>query len=534
MANSLMQHLMNRWRPKKKAVLILGSGRSGTSVLTKCISFMGISLGTNNLLGPSKKINPKGYFENKDVIKIHKSIGSKIRYRPAFAGYEDSAKIKKDRENLTKYLTDFFADERYLAIKDPRMNDYIELWQAVLADINVQPAEIILIRNPIDVVNSNSRAWHRDATLALRQWQVRTLLSLRDTKNQNRILITYEALFNETLPTLKRIADQLQLPWPSDEGTLQAEIDGFIDPNLQHSDSAQSLADFKADNNIDPDAKTLYLLAVRAANDPEFFESEEFDLKIKQLTDQYVTKHGSLYRDFNKKIPGKTVYVWGNDAAAVEHVNDQLTELGVVLQTADNTRAHQLQTQLSQKLSTSQPWEVTYPKDYALVSDKEDLNNFIRKHAKHDDVWGLGDVAASSVVEMIMAVSDEMGLATRNLVLVADFEQLQQDPAALKVALRSTVRVLHAVKDQPYLIIPAAAVTQPDTQTQLATFVQQDEVVVETNSAVSMPEAPLTLAQVAQNLAQLITAASQDPANQAALQQYLALYHDKILKQIGD
>ncbi|MFC6182216.1 sulfotransferase family protein [Lactiplantibacillus daowaiensis] len=533
MAKNLMQQLMSRWHPKK-AVLILGSGRSGTSVLTKCISFMGISLGTNNLLGPSKKINPKGYFENKDVIKIHKSIGSTIRYRPAFAGYYYSPKIKKDRENLTTYLTDFFADERYLAIKDPRMNDYIELWQHVLADINVQPAEIILIRNPIDVVNSNSRAWHRDATLALRQWQVRTFLSLRDTKGQNRILVTYEDLFNQTLPTLKRIADQLKLPWPSDETTLQAEIDGFIDPNLQHSDSAQSLADFKADQNIDPDAKALYLLGVRAANDPAYFESAEFDAAINQLADQYVTKHGSLYRDFNKKIPGKTVYVFGSDAAAVEQVNQQLDQLGVVMQTADNTKGHRIQAQLSKKLAKTQPLDPDYPKDFALVSDKEDLNNFIRKHAKHDDLWGLGDVVTSQVVEMVMAVSDEMGLTTRNLVITADFDRLQGDPAALKAALRSTVRVLRAVKDQAYLIVPAAAVTTKGAQQQLAEFVHADEFPADKPSLSDDFTAPLTLGQVAQALTTLTTAASQNAAGQQRLNQYLDLYYDKILKQIGD
>lgn len=107
MSQSLWQRLFNHRQQTKQAVLILGSGRSGTSVMTKCVNLMGISLGTDNLLAPSKRINPKGYFENKDVINIHKSLGSRIRYRPAFKGYYDSPKIKKDRAALTTYLRNF-------------------------------------------------------------------------------------------------------------------------------------------------------------------------------------------------------------------------------------------------------------------------------------------------------------------------------------------------------------------------------------------------------------------------------------------
>lgn len=292
---------------------------------------MGISLGTDNLLAPSKKINPKGYFENKDVIKIHKSLGSRVRYRPAFKGYYDSPKIKKDRADLTNYLKNFFEDEQYLAIKDPRMNDYIELWQHVLADIDVLPAEIVLLRNPMDVVHSNERAWHRDTTLAMRQWQVRTLLSLRDSDRTHRILVTYEDLFGQTLTTLKRIATQFDLPWTDDEAALQAKIDDFIDPALQKSDSGESLADFEARTDVEPDVKALYLLGRQAAADPDFFASEEFQQKIDEMTDQYLADYGALYRDFNAKINSKTFFVFGEDQAQVDQVNDILRANQVIM-----------------------------------------------------------------------------------------------------------------------------------------------------------------------------------------------------------
>ncbi|WP_412988780.1 sulfotransferase family protein [Pediococcus siamensis] len=472
MAIHIFQKLFPGLRPKR-AVLVLGSGRSGTSVLTKCINFMGISLGTDNLLAPSKKINPKGYFENKDIINIHKKLGSKIRYRPAFKGYYDSPKIKKDRAALTTYLKTKFQKEQYLVIKDPRMNDYIELWQHVLDDIQVRPAEIILIRNPLDVVASNSRAWHRDKVMALRQWQVRTLLSLRDTKDHPRLVVSYEDLFHKTLPTLHRIATQLDLPWPKDEQALQAKIDGFIDPNLQKSDSGESLAEFKAEKDLDDDVKELYLLGVKAANSDEFLASDEFDRQINDLTDRYIESYGSLYRDFNVKIDSKTVFVYGSDANQVAAVNKLLTDQKVVMQDQKTKKAHQLLQTVSDRLADDPQAQAGYEQSYSYLELKEDFNNYLRKGAKKNAAWGIGDVLTSEAVEMLMTVSEEMNLDTRNI-LVVDDQALTQKDEKRAVLLKRYERVLNRVSTQTHLVVAASTLQSEATQKKITAFLTAD------------------------------------------------------------
>lgn len=472
MAIRILQKLFPGLRTKR-AVLVLGSGRSGTSVLTKCINFMGISLGTDNLLAPSKRINPKGYFENKDVIKIHKSLGSKIRYRPAFKGYYDSSKIKKDRTDLTKYLSDKFQKEAYLVIKDPRMNDYIELWQHVLDDISVESAEIILIRNPLDVVASNSRAWHRDKILALRQWQVRTLLSLRDTKGYPRIVVSYEDLFHKTLPTLHRLADQLILPWPKDEQALQDKIDGFIDPNLQKSDSGESIEDFKAEKDLEDDVKELYLLGVQAANDDEFLASDKFDKQINELTDRYVEKYGSLYRDFNVKIDSKTTYVYGSNADQIKQVNTLLSKHGVQMDDKNSGRIHKLQKAVSDRVAAQPEAIATYDKSMAYLEAKEDLNNYIRKSAKHKSVWGIGDALTSEIVEMLMTINEEMALDTRNILIVDD-QAMVKDSTNKADLLKRYNRVLNRISDHPHLVVLASSLVTPEIAQQIIDFVDAD------------------------------------------------------------
>ncbi|QJU49791.1 sulfotransferase family protein [Lactiplantibacillus paraplantarum] len=537
MSQSLWQRLFNHRQPNKQAVLILGSGRSGTSVMTKCINLMGISLGTDNLLAPSKRINPKGYFENKDVINIHKSLGSRIRYRPAFKGYYDSPKIKKDRAALTTNLQTFFENEQYLAIKDPRMNDYIELWQHVLADVEVLPAEIVLLRNPMDVVNSNERAWHRDTTLAMRQWQVRTLLSLRDTDRDHRILVTYEDLFGQTLATLKRIATQFDLPWTNDEAALQAQIDDFIDPGLQKSDSGESLADFEARTDVDPDVKALYLLGCQAAADPAYFASAEFQQRIDDLTEQYLAKYGALYRDFNVKINSKTFFVFGEDQDQVNQVNG-LLEDGQVKMVGTEADSHVIAEDLSERLNNNTLAVQTYPLDYLVVEQKEALNNYLRKNAKRETLWGVGDAQNNEIVEMLTTVSAELGADTHNVVIADDLTTID-DRRTLRLATQHLIRTLHAVEQPPYLVLMADQLDTPATQAAIAAFIAA-EPTKEQPVHDSQPDetfklrTPLDLNEAAATLTALCQRASQDERQQAALNHFVSLNYDEILNVKGD
>jgi len=536
MSQTLWQRIFNHRRPKQ-AVLILGSGRSGTSVMTKCINLMGISLGTDNLLAPSKRINPKGYFENKDVIKIHKSLGGKVRYRPAFTGYYDSPKIKSDRSALTKYLKQTFENEQYLAIKDPRMNDYIELWQHVLADVDVQPAEIVLLRNPLDVVDSNARAWKRDTTLAMRQWQVRTLLSLRDTDPERRVLVTYEDLFGQTLNTLKRIATKFDLPWTDDEPALQTQIDSFIDPDLQKSDSGESLADFEARTDVAADVKELYLLGRQAAADPQFFASTQFQQRIDEMTVAYLQNYGALYRDFNVKINSKTFYVFGSDQNEIDQVNDILTANQVKMN-GQATPLHEVAADLSERLHNGMLDQTTYSNDFLVVEQKEELNNYLRKNAKAEALWGVGDVLNSEIAEILTVISTELNADTHNIVVAQDLTAIT-DQQVLQTTVQRLMRTLRAVEQPPYLVVMADQLDQAATQAAIVEFIAEQPT-KETLALDTQPDealrlrTPLDWQEVAVTLTTLCQAASQDPEQQIVLNHFVNVNYDEIATMKGD
>ncbi|WEG12168.1 sulfotransferase [Pullulanibacillus sp. KACC 23026] len=294
--SGLLKLLKLNKQPATKAVLVLGSGRSGTSVLTKGLHFMGVDLGNDKFIKPTK-VNPKGYFENEHILNLHKKIGSKLKFRPSPEGYENQRNIKQYRKELEDYVRETFSDKPVWGWKDPRTNDYLALWKAILKDVNAEPHYVIIIRNPIDVVSSNIRAWDRDEMWALRQWQLRTLLSLRDTFGGKRVIVSYEELFDTPLECLRRISNTLDLPWPKDEAHLQEQLDEFIDPNLQRSRSDIDLDAFKERDDLTDDVKELYLLALEGVRSQEYFDSQAYHDRVEALYQRYLKDYGTLERN---------------------------------------------------------------------------------------------------------------------------------------------------------------------------------------------------------------------------------------------
>lgn len=285
-----LYQLKNR-KFESKAVLVLGNGRSGTSVLTRALNLMGVDLGTDKLR-PKTSANPKGYFENLKIQDTHKKIIRVFKSRPMPPGYEHKSELKPFKNELEEYIKDQFLDKKVWGWKDPRTNDFLEMWQDILSDLQVEPHYVIIIRNPVDVVNSYTNAWNKDEIQSLRLWQIRTLLALKNTFGGKRVIVSYEELFGSPLECLRRISETLNLPWPKDEANLKSELDAFIDPSLQRSNSNTSVEDFITRKDVGHDIKKLYLLALEGTRSQKYFDSKNFHEKVEEMYQDYVRDYG--------------------------------------------------------------------------------------------------------------------------------------------------------------------------------------------------------------------------------------------------
>lgn len=279
--------------PNSKAVVVLGSGRSGTSVLARAINIAGVDLGSGFI--KSNRTNPKGFFENKKIVNTHKEIGAILKSRPFLKGFPYFDGVRSYRNELRDYIQEEFFNKKVWGWKDPRNNEFLEMWKGILKEINVEGNYLIIIRNPVDVIASYKRAYDRDETWAKRQWQLRTLLALRETKKEKRIIVEYDELFNNSLESMRRVSSTFDFQWPQEEAKIKSELDEFIDPSLQHSNSGTDIEEFKNRQDVEDDIKELFLLCLEGSRSQKYLESKQFQHRIEKLYQAYLRNYGKLH-----------------------------------------------------------------------------------------------------------------------------------------------------------------------------------------------------------------------------------------------
>ena len=64
----------------QRVIVVLGMHRSGTSVLSRGVQCLGVDLGDNLKTAPNPA-NPKGYWEDKDMVSINEELLSQLGLR---------------------------------------------------------------------------------------------------------------------------------------------------------------------------------------------------------------------------------------------------------------------------------------------------------------------------------------------------------------------------------------------------------------------------------------------------------------------
>lgn len=70
----------NHNQASRHVVVVLGVGRSGTSLAMQALDTLGVHTSDNMI--PPNVSNPKGFFEDADIVNIHKSLLSTLAPTP--------------------------------------------------------------------------------------------------------------------------------------------------------------------------------------------------------------------------------------------------------------------------------------------------------------------------------------------------------------------------------------------------------------------------------------------------------------------
>ena len=208
-------------RTRPGCVVVAGMHRSGTSVIAGLLAKLGVQMGTD--LVPADGSNPRGYFEDREVVRFHQRAFA-ARFPPPQSGHADWG-WTPDHAIESRDLEPWQPDARRLierrsaagplwGFKDPRASVVLDFWDPLLP----QPVYVGVYREPTLVAESMQRlranVMLRNHAYAWRIWKLYNdrLLAFVRRHRQRCVLINADAIEANLgrLPAL--LAEQLGVP----------------------------------------------------------------------------------------------------------------------------------------------------------------------------------------------------------------------------------------------------------------------------------------------------------------------------------
>jgi hypothetical protein len=221
----------------RKALLLLGMHRSGTSLLAYLLHARGAAL-PDNIIGPGHG-NPLGHWEPRDLVSINddalRALGrswndprsiDQAWFRSSDAcDFIDRIIIQIDRD---------YRGAPLLLIKDPRICRLLPLYLTALEALNIEPLVIHQLR-PFPEVG-RSLADRNDIDLAVSEllWARSIIEGEQISRPCRRVWATLEQVLADWQATTSRIAMTLGFEWTEISEETAAQAMHFVDPRMCH------------------------------------------------------------------------------------------------------------------------------------------------------------------------------------------------------------------------------------------------------------------------------------------------------------
>jgi hypothetical protein len=221
----------------RRALLVLGMHRSGTSALTRVLGLSGAAL-PRHKMAPAED-NALGFWESQPIVDAHDSFLEEAGtgweaiadYPPAMFASDEAAACRRALISLVAWE---YGDAALFILKDPRISRLMPLWRPVLSELGITPRIVIMVRNPLEISNSLKVRSGWSERRALLVWLRYMLAAERDTRDLARCFVGYDQLMRDWRGTVDRLSDQLGITFPERSPARQECIDRFIRADLRH------------------------------------------------------------------------------------------------------------------------------------------------------------------------------------------------------------------------------------------------------------------------------------------------------------
>ncbi|MBB3042196.1 sulfotransferase family protein [Nocardioides soli] len=229
----------------RRVVMIVGSGRSGTSVMACTLQQLGMRVPQPEV--PADETNPKGFGESQWLVDFHDRLlqranvtVSDARPRAWFSTSKQSTH-ERFRRQASMWLERQFEEADEVVLKDPRLVWFLGLWESAALHLGVTPVFISMLRPPAEVIGSKHHHYSSRVSLESRaaSWVNLVLHTERATRGKARAFVRYHDLLSDWTVPVHRLGEDFAL-----DAVLSASakdlrgVYDLIDPSLYRVRSA--------------------------------------------------------------------------------------------------------------------------------------------------------------------------------------------------------------------------------------------------------------------------------------------------------
>lgn len=232
--------------PRRRAILVLGMHRSGTSALARVVNLLGATLPAD--LYPPDALNPTGYWESQYLVGLNEwileSAGATWSQCLGFAPEQLAGPgLVGIMASLVEGTRRVFGDATLFVMKDPRLCLLLEFWLPALRSLDIEVAVLSVTRPPVAVARS---LLHRNGfplPQGIALWLRYVLAAEHGSRSVPRAFLSYDALMADWRTTLLRAGQTIGVTWPKQPARIATEVAAFLRPELRHHDTASPAAE---------------------------------------------------------------------------------------------------------------------------------------------------------------------------------------------------------------------------------------------------------------------------------------------------
>jgi hypothetical protein len=222
---------------ERKALVVVGPHRSGTSAITRTCSLLGAAL-PRNLMTPQAD-NKFGYWESIDLVAANDDILGAMRsswddVRPLNDEWFASDLFGQWVVKLRRVIEAEYAGQNFFVMKDPRLARLLPVLLPTLRAMSIKPHVIIAVRNPLEVARSLRERDKFSEVYGLLLWLSDILSAELYSRQVARAVIGYARLLKDWRREFTRLGGVLSIDWPVSFAGAAAEIDQFLQGDLRH------------------------------------------------------------------------------------------------------------------------------------------------------------------------------------------------------------------------------------------------------------------------------------------------------------